>query len=213
MSGAADSVEPVIEENDARVPERAEDRKDPVEPKMEPKDIRTVSSRVVYENPWISVREDVIERADGSPGIYSVVDKGNYAVVVPYENDGFWLVEQYRYPVGERSWEFPMGTYPDRRTGDPRELAQRELLEETGLTAGRWEPLGELFCVPGFSSQGGHVFLATDLVHGELDREHEEQDMRQAWFSRAEMEKMLRDGTIKDAQTIASYGFFLLHEN
>ena len=81
------------------------------------KDIKTVSSRVVYENAWLSVREDAIERADGSPGIYSVVDKANYAVVVPYENDGFWLVEQYRYPMGERSWEFPMGTYPDRRDG------------------------------------------------------------------------------------------------
>jgi 8-oxo-dGTP pyrophosphatase MutT (NUDIX family) len=160
-------------------------------------DIKTVSSRVVYENPWLSVREDGIERADGSPGIYSVVDKGNYAVVVPYENDGFWLVEQYRYPVGKRSWEFPMGTYPERKTGDPLELAKRELLEETGLTAGHWDLLGELWCVPGFSSQGGHVYLASDLVHGELDRELEEQDM-------------LRDGTIKDAQTIACYGFVLL---
>ena len=173
-------------------------------------DIKTVSSRVVYENPWLSVREDVIERADGSPGIYSVVDKGNYAVVVPFENDGFWLVEQYRYPMGERSWEFPMGTYPDRRMGDPLELARRELLEETGLSAGRWELLGELWCVPGFSSQAGHVYLATDLVPGELDREHEEQDMRHGWFSRPDLEKMLRDGTIKDAQSIASYGYVLL---
>lgn len=174
-------------------------------------DMKTISSRVVYENPWMSVREDAIERADGSPGIYSVVDKGNYAVVVPYENEGFWLVEQYRYPVGERSWEFPMGTFPDRRSGDPMELARRELLEETGLRAGRWELLGELYCVPGFSNQSGHVYLATELVHGELAREPEEQDMRQAWFSRDETEKMLRDGTIRDAQTIACYGFFLLH--
>jgi 8-oxo-dGDP phosphatase len=173
-------------------------------------DIKTVSSRVVYENPWISVREDAIERGDGSPGIYSVVDKGNYAVVVPYENDGFWMVEQYRYPMGERSWEFPMGTYPDRKMGDPLELARRELLEETGLSAGRWELLGELWCVPGFSSQAGHVYLATDLVPGEYDREHEEQDMRHGWFSRPDLEKMLRDGTIKDAQTIACYAFVLL---
>jgi ADP-ribose pyrophosphatase len=173
-------------------------------------DIKTLSSRVVYENPWMSVREDAIERADGSPGVYSVVDKGNYAVVVPYENDGFWMVEQYRYPVGERSWEFPMGTYPDRRMGEPLELAKRELLEETGFSAGGWELLGELWCVPGFSSQAGHVYLATELVAGELDREHEEQDMRQAWFSRQDVEKMLRDGTIKDAQTVACYGFFLL---
>ncbi len=181
------------------------------ESKQPVKDIRTVSSRVVYENPWMVVREDAIERADGSPGIYSVVDKGNYAVVVPFENDGFWLVEQYRYPVGERSWEFPMGTYPDRRMGDPLELARRELLEETGLRAERWELLGELHCVPGFSSQGGHAYLATGLARGEFDREHEEQDMRLAWFARADLEKMMRDGTIRDAQTLACYAFFLLH--
>lgn len=174
-------------------------------------DIRTLSSRVVYENPWIEVREDAIERPDGSAGIYSVVDKGNYAVVVPYENDGFWLVEQYRYPVRRRSWEFPMGTYPDRHVGDPLELARRELLEETGLRAERWELLGEMYCVPGFSSQSGHVYLATGLVRGELEREPEEQDMRLGFFPRAEVEKMMRDGTIRDAQTLACYGFFLLH--
>ena len=174
-------------------------------------DMRTVSSRVVYQNPWISVREDAIERADGSPGLFSVVDKGNFAIIAPYENDGFWMVEQYRYPVGRRSWEFPMGTYPDRRMGDPLELARRELLEETGLRAREWEPLGELWCVPGFSSQAGHAYLASGLEHGELDREHEEQDMRHGWFSRADVERMLRDGTIKDAQTIACYGLFLLH--
>ena len=104
-----------------------------------------------------------------------------------------------------------MGTYPDRRMGDPLELAQRELTEETGLTAGRWDFLGELWCVPGFSSQGGHVYLASELVHGELDREHEEQDMRHSWFDRRDLEKMMRDGTIRDSQTIACYGYVLLH--
>jgi 8-oxo-dGTP pyrophosphatase MutT (NUDIX family) len=97
--------------------------------------------------------------------------------------------------------------------GDPLELAKRELLEETGLTAGSWQLLGEIYCVPGFSSQGGHVYLATELVRGEFDREHEEQDMRLAWFSREDVEKMLRGGTIRDAQTVACYGFFLLHSS
>jgi ADP-ribose pyrophosphatase len=182
------------------------------QPVEERRDIKTVSSRTVYENPWILVREDAIERADGSPGIYSVVDKGNYAVVVPFENDGFWLVEQYRYPVGRRSWEFPMGTYPGRQMGDPFELARLELLEETGMRAESWELLGEMHCVPGFTSQSGHVYLATGLVRGEQELEHEEQDMRLGFFPRAELEKMMRDGTIRDAQTLACYTFFLLHE-
>ena len=64
--------------------------------------------------------------------------------------------------------------------------------------------------MPGFSSQSGHAYLATELAPGEHAREHEEQDMRHEWFSRQDVEKMLRDGTIKDAQSIACYGFFLL---
>lgn len=187
----------------------------PVQNRPEPEqppapDITTRSSRMVYQNPWLQVREDAIERADGSPGIYSVVEKGTYAVALPYENDGFWLVEQYRYPVGVRSWEFPMGTYPDRRVGDPLELAQRELLEETGLSAEHWELLGEMYCAPGFCSQSGQVYLATGLSRGRFAREPEEQDMRLDFFPRTEVEKMMRDGTIRDAQTLAGYAFFLL---
>jgi hypothetical protein len=64
--------------------------------------IKTLSSRVVYENPWLSLREDQVERADRSNGLYSVIDKPDFALVIPMENDGFHLVEQYRYPVKSR---------------------------------------------------------------------------------------------------------------
>jgi len=60
------------------------------------------------------------------------------------------------------------------------------------------------------SSQRGWVFLATGIIEGESDREHEEQDMRSAWFPRDEVEQMMRSGVIVDAQTIAAYGLFLL---
>lgn len=106
--------------------------------------IKTLSSKVVYENPWLSLREDEIERADGSRGLYSVIDKPDFALVIPMENDGFHLVEQYRYPIGGRSWEFPAGSFPYGVTGSPDEMAIVELAEETGLTAGRLEKLGRL---------------------------------------------------------------------
>ena len=101
--------------------------------------IKTLSSRVVYENPWMSVREDEIEYDDGLRGTYSVVDRPDFAVVLPFEGDGFHLVEQFRYPSGQRSWEFPSGSWPPGVTGSTDEMAAAELAEETGYTAGSLE--------------------------------------------------------------------------
>ena len=172
--------------------------------------IERVASREIYRNAWLVLREDDIRRPDGSIGIYAVVDKPTYALVVPYDGQRFRLVEQFRYPVGARRWEFPQGTAPDLARVEPSELAARELREETGLRATSFEELGLLDVAPGMSSQRGWVFLATGIIEGESDREHEEQDMRSAWFSRDEVERMMRAGVISDAQTIAAYGLFLL---
>jgi 8-oxo-dGDP phosphatase len=167
--------------------------------------VQTLNSRQVYANAWMTVREDDVRRADGSEGIYGVVDKPTAAVVIPLDGDRLHLVEQFRYPVGARRWEFPMGTAPDRAEQDPAELAVRELVEETGLVAGRMELLGDVDIAPGMSSQRGHVFLATGLTAGPPRREATEQDMRTAWFTVAEFEAMVRDGRIVDAQTLAAY--------
>lgn len=174
--------------------------------------IRRVSSREVYRNDWLTLREDDIQRPDGSDGIYAVVDKPNYALVIACDGDRLKLVEQFRYPLGLRRWEFPQGTAPGRVDMEPLDLAARELREETGLRAGTVTRLGLLDVAPGMSSQRGWVFLATDLTEGDHDREHEEQDMRSAWFTRDEFERMVADGDITDAQSIAAYGMLLLRE-
>lgn len=164
-----------------------------------------ISTRPVYANAWMTVREDGIRRPDGSEGIYGVVDKPTAAVVIPRDGDRLHLVEQFRYPVGARRWEFPMGTAPDRAEVDPALLAARELEEETGLRAGRMELIGDLDIAPGMSSQREHVFLATELTAGPTRREHTEQDMQTRWFTVAEFEAAVRDGGIVDAQTLAAY--------
>jgi 8-oxo-dGDP phosphatase len=174
--------------------------------------IQRVASREVYRNNWMSVREDEIRRSDGSTGVYGVVDKPAFALVIAQDGDRFRLVEQFRYPVGARRWEFPQGTAPDQDELTPGELAARELREETGLRAGSMVTLGRLDLAAGMSSQRGWVFLATDIIEGEPEREHEEQDMRSAWFSRADVEKMILGGEIADAQSIAAWAQLMLAE-
>ena len=172
-------------------------------------EIRTVSSRVVYANPWMSVREDEIERSDGSPGIYGVVDKPDFALVVPYENGGLHLVEQYRYPVRQRLWELPQGVWggPD---ADPLEVAAHELAEETGLRAGRLRHLGHLDLAPGLMTQEFDVWLATELTQGPTAREESEADMRHAFVSEAELRRMIRSGRFTDAPSLAGFSLLLL---
>lgn len=160
----------------------------------------------------MTLREDAVRRLDGSEGIYAVVDKPTCAVVIPFDGARFHLVEQFRYPVGMRRWEFPMGTAPERADVPPLELAARELREETGLIAASMTDLGRTDVAPGFSSQLGRVFLATDLTQAEAQREVEEQDMRTAWFERGEFEKMISSGDITDSQTLAAYTLLLMRE-
>ncbi len=178
--------------------------------------IRAVGSREVYRNNWLTIREDDIRRPDGSPGVYAVVDKPTYALVIPRargpEGERFHLVEQFRYPLGLRRWEFPQGTAPDRAHLDAVELAERELREETGLRAASMTEIGLLDVAPGMSSQRGRVFLATGMTEGPHEREHEEQDMRSAWFTRSEVEQMMRGGVITDAQSIAAWTLLQLAE-
>jgi 8-oxo-dGDP phosphatase len=174
--------------------------------------IQTVATREIYRNSWLTLREDDIRRPDGSSGIYAVVDKPTYALVIARDGDRFHLVEQYRYPLGLRRWEFPQGAAPGLENSEPMELAERELREETGLRAEAMTLLGQLDVAPGMSSQRGWVFVATGITEGEHEREHEEQDMHSRWFSRAEVEQMMRDGEITCAQTIAAYALLLLSE-
>jgi 8-oxo-dGTP pyrophosphatase MutT (NUDIX family) len=175
-------------------------------------EIRTVASREVYRNDWMTLREDQVRRPDGSAGIYGVVDKPTYALIIASDGDRFRLVEQYRYPLGLRRWEFPQGTAPGRTDLEPTELAHRELREETGLRAESMTPIGLLDVAAGMSSQRGNVFVATGITEGDHDREHTEQDMRSEWFSRADLESMMRDGEITDAQSIAAWALYLLSE-
>jgi 8-oxo-dGTP pyrophosphatase MutT (NUDIX family) len=158
----------------------------------------------------MSVREDTVRRPDGSSGIYAVVDTPDIALVVPSDGDRLHLVEQYRYPVSGRRWEFPSGTADAALDSDAEALAHRELREETGLVARTLTSLGTLDVAPSMINHRCRVFLATDLVPGEPQRDPEEQDMRSAWFDRAEVQRMIADGRLTDAKSVAAFALLLV---
>lgn len=172
--------------------------------------MRTTSSREVYRNPWIRVREDVLEQDDGSTGLYGVIERADFTLVIPAERDGFWLVEQFRYPLGRRSWEFPQGTWGEGDGGSAADLARAELAEETGLRAADLRLLGHLDVDSGLSTQGFDVWLATGLTPGRSAREVTEADMRQAFVAEVELRRMIRDGEITDSPTLAAFALLLL---
>jgi ADP-ribose pyrophosphatase len=173
-------------------------------------DIRTTATRVVYENRWMRVREDAIVRQDGSPGIYGVVEKADFAIIAPVEKGMIHLVEQYRYPVQGRYWELPQGSWENGPDTDPAELARAELREETGLIAETMLHVGHLFECYGYSNQGFHIYLAHGLRQGEARRELTEQDMISRAFPVEEVLAMISKGVIKDAATVATLGLLRL---
>jgi 8-oxo-dGTP pyrophosphatase MutT (NUDIX family) len=167
----------------------------------------TVSRRPIYENPWISLREDRVIRPDGTPGIYGVVHFKNRAVgVLPIDDRGrVWLVGQYRYPLNAYSWEIPEGGCPESET--PEATARRELREETGLEAGRLELVANAHLSNSVSDEIAFIYRATDLIQGPSDPEGCERiDVRRVEWDEAW--GMLKRGEITDSMSVIA----LLHE-
>ncbi|MFP5390709.1 MAG: NUDIX domain-containing protein [Gammaproteobacteria bacterium] len=174
----------------------------------EPPEIECLESRATYANRWMRVREDRIRRADGSTGLYGVVEKPDFAVIVAVQDGRVAMVEQYRYPVGARFWEFPQGSM--EADVDPLALARAELLEETGLHAATVTHAGKLFLAYGFCNQAYNVFFATNLTQGQARLEQEEQGLVSAFMTVEEVERRILDASIQDATTVAAFGLLRL---
>lgn len=170
--------------------------------------IRQVSSRIVYRNPWMTVREDQVERDNGQRGIYGVVEKHDSAVILPIDGDHIYLVEQFRYPIGRRSLELPQGSLESAGL-EPEVIARGELLQETGIVAGSLELLGRFNIAVGYTNQRDYAFLATDLTLGPRIPDREEHDLALHRVSLQEFREKIRTNVIDDAQTLAAWALYV----
>lgn len=168
--------------------------------------IKQLSTKTVYQNPWMKVREDQVDFENGHTGIYGVVEKDHFALIIPFDGKHLHLVKQFRYPTGQHSIEFPQGKHNDNASIDPTELASAELEEEIGLKTESLEEIGFFYEAPGYSNQGFHVFLATDVYEGERKPDLTEVDLVHLKMTVAEFEQAVVSGEITDAPTISAYG-------
>ncbi len=165
----------------------------------------TGSSRTVYENRWIHVREDAVIGPAG-PGIYGVVRMQQPAVFVIAvdDDDRMCLVTLERYPTGTTSIEVPSGGSDGE---EPLHAAQRELREESGYEAHSWEALGTMFALNGIADAPEHVFLARELFPSPAASAHdqgEEGIEAVSWVPFGDVLAMIGDGRITDGESIAA---------
>ena len=181
---------------------------DPMKMKSD-KEIVRLSRRTVYQNRWMQVNEDKVRFPAGFEGIYGVVEKPPFAIIIPVHSDGrIQMVQQFRYPIGRRCWELPQGSWEDTPESTPEALARGELAEETGYRAQSMQKIGEMFPAEGLLNQLCHIFVAHGLEEGETSREATETDMETASFSMEEIMTMFENGEMPDANSMAALGYW-----
>ena len=165
------------------------------------------SSKVVYQNKWMTVTEDEVETEFGEHLTCGVVHKKPFALIIPWDGKEFTLVGQYRHAIGKFSWEFPQGHFEHESI---EVTAKAELKEETGLLAETITLIGHFYLGPGHHSQECKVFLAEGLTQGKVDLQEGEKGMKNMQVTMEDFRKMILNGEMGDGPSLAAYQIFTM---
>src|SRR5580692_9710084 len=179
-------------------------------PHSKPKTSRTTGkilhSKVLYKGPIFGVRRDEVLEPTGVRTTREVITHPGSVVVMPVLPDGrIILIQQYRHAARQFLWELVAGRINPGET--VRQGAVRELIEETGYRAKRLRVFLDLFPTPGFLEERMYILLAEGLKLGEAEPEEDEKIVVRA-FTRAELQKMIRRGVLRDAKSIAGLLYY-----
>lgn len=178
-------------------------------PKPKKRNWKTISSRVIHQNPWYQLRHDKVVRPDGRGGDYYYLAGVNSVTIIAVDRQKrILLVGQNRYPISKRySWELVGGGVPSHK--NPLAVARQELQEEGGLAAKKWIPLGSFFPYNGAVADQSFCFLAQDLYAVDGQPEATENITRR-WVSSGQIIKMIKQGTIHDGMALAALHKYFL---
>ncbi len=161
---------------------------------------KTLSSTSLFQGVIVNVKHDDVELCDGQKRSREVVEHPGGVVIVAFtENDEILIVRQWRYPVDQELIELPAGKL--ERGEDPFEAAKRELEEETGYTAKKWQPMGYIVTTPGFCDEKLYLYKASDLEYTQTNFD-EGEILKPSKIKINELKKMIDNGEIIDAKTI-----------
>ena len=164
---------------------------------------KQLSTHLEFSGKIFKVRRDEILLPNGKKSIRDVVESGNAVVILPIDEDNnTYLVRQYRYAQDMELLEAPAGKMESDE--EPSDCAIRELREETGLSAEKLISLGSIMPSPGFLTELLHLFLAIKLKQGETDPD-EDEFIKVEKHSMESFHRMILDGKITDAKTVAIY--------
>ena len=160
-----------------------------------------VSTENIFEGQIIKVRRDTVRLPDGGTGTREIVEHpGGVSVVALDDDNNVYMVRQYRRPFDEIVLEIPAGKL-DHPGEDPFDCCVRELKEETGLTAGKYDYLGKFMLSPGFCREWIHIYLARDLSAGELALD-EDEFLEVEKYPLSKLLDMVMNNELEDAKTV-----------
>jgi ADP-ribose pyrophosphatase len=167
---------------------------------------KILRSKMIYQGRVFGVRRDEVIEPTGVRATREVITHPGSVVVLPVLPDRrVVLIRQYRHATRQFLWELVAGRM--ERGEHPRRAAARELIEETGYRAKRFRVFLDVFPTPGFLEERMYILLAEGLTLGEAEPEEDEKITVKS-FTRKELEKMIRTGTLRDAKSIAGLLYY-----